>query len=93
MWHRFQHLLLEGLFVQPERQDDGRRPLLKSQLLTYAGRRHVQVEVIGVEHHGAVKRVDQQALGGGGRPATTWEKMEAGFPPVNDNFSTGEETV
>lgn len=71
MRHRFQHLLLQGFLVQPEGQHDGRRPVLKPQLLAYAGRRHVQVQVVRVEDHGPVEGVDQQALGGGGRPAAT----------------------
>ena len=71
VWHRLQHLQLQGLFIESERQDDGRRPLLEPQLLAYAGRRHVQVKVVGVEHDGAIQGVDEQALGGGGRPAAT----------------------
>lgn len=71
MRHRFQHFLLEGFFIEPEGQDDGRRPLLKPQLLTYAGRRYVEVQIVGVEDHRPIEGVDQQALGGGGRPAAT----------------------
>lgn len=58
MGHRFQHFLFEGLLIKSERQDDGRRPLLEAQLLAYGGRRDVQVEVVGVEDHGAVQGVD-----------------------------------
>lgn len=75
MRHRFKHFLLEGFFIESERQDDGRHPLLQPQLLTYAGRRHIQVEVIGVKDQRCIEGIDQQALGGGGWPATTWEKM------------------
>lgn len=71
MRHRFQHFLLEGFFVESERQDDGRRPLLEPQLLAYARRRHVQVQVVRVKDQRSIEGVDQQALGGGGRPATT----------------------
>lgn len=71
MRHFFQHFLLQGFFVESERQHDGRRPLLEPQLLTDAGRRHVHVKVVGVKDQRAVEGVDQQTLGGGGRPATT----------------------
>lgn len=70
----FQNFLLQDLLVQPEGQHDGRRPLLKPQLLPNADRRHIQVQVVRVEDHGPVQGVDQQALSGGGRPAATWEK-------------------
>lgn len=76
MRHRFQHFLFESFFVESERQNDGRRPILKPQLLVYAGWRHVQVEVVGVKDQRSIKGVGQQALSGGGSPATTWQKRE-----------------
>lgn len=69
--HRLQRLLLQGCFIEAERQDDGRRPLAETQLPADAARRHVQVEVVGVEDQRSVEGVDQQTLGGGGRPAPT----------------------
>ena len=72
MRDRLQDLLREGVLVEPERQHDGRRPLFEPQLDAHAGRGHVQVQVIGVKDHGAVQRVDQQALRRGGGPAASW---------------------
>lgn len=69
--HGFQDFLFQSVFVESERQHDGRRPVLEAQLLADAGRRHIQVQIVRVEDHRAVEGVDQQALGGGGGPATT----------------------
>lgn len=64
-----QDFLFQGLLIEPECQDDGRRPLLPPQLLTDTEGRDIQVQVVGVKHHGPVQRVDEEPLGGGGCPA------------------------
>lgn len=72
MWYRLQDLLFQGLLIESERQDDGRRPLLPPQLLTDTEGRDVQVQVVRVKHRGpVVQRVDEEPLGGGGCPAAT----------------------
>lgn len=78
MWDRLQDFLLQGFLVESECQDDGRQPLLPPQLPPNAAGRHVQVQVVGVEHHGAVQGVDEEPLGRGGCPAATCQRTRLG---------------
>lgn len=87
MRYCLQHFLFQGFLVESECQDDGRGPFLPPQLLTDTDGGDVQVQVIGVKHHGPVQRVDEEPLGCGGCPAAacehTWlPAIEHSYEPV-----------